>query len=361
MSKDKNVCFLCGDLSRGGGTERVVTDLCTELLGEERYNLYIVDIMNVRDYTFFPLSSQITYYSIGREKQSLVGKIACLYRFLRKKRIDILINVDVMLTIYSYFPCKLSKTKNIAWEQFNYFNNIGSRNTNKIRSFAVRHLDYYINLTKGDMLTFKEKFKVTKPITYIYNFVRDNYWEEYDTSSKYLLTAGNFYPDKGMQWAIELGEKIFSKHKDWKWILCGDGLEFEKIKKQIEESHLNNNFILPGRVKNIEEYMRKAAIYVSLSKTEGFGLTILEAQNNRLPVIAFDVPFGPREIVENGVNGYLIEAFDMKMMEDKITFLIENVETRKIFSMESKKKFDVFSSENIIKQWDKILNDVFVR
>lgn len=51
----------------------------------------------------------------------------------------------------------------------------------------------------------------------------------------------------------------------------------------------------------------------------------------------------------------------MKMMEDKITFLIENVETRKIFSMESKKKFDVFSSENIIKQWDKILNDVFVR
>lgn len=358
MSVKKNICFLCGDLSRGGGTERIVTDLSTELAQTEKYNIYLVDVMNWKKEMYFPIGENVYYYSLNDNTTKLIKKIWRLFRFLKRAKIDVLINVDVMLTIYSYLPCKLQKIKNIAWEQFNYFNDIGSKNTRKIRQFALLRLNYYVNLTQADMETFQKNFKIKSPITYIHNFVRINDDTMYNLESRYLITAGNFYADKGMDIAVKVGEEVFKKHPDWKWILCGDGKEFDRVNNMVNTSRFKKNFILPGRVKNIYEYMRNSAIYISLSQSEGFGLTLLEAQNNNLPIVAFDVPFGPKEIVLDGRNGFLIENMNIKDMAEKINFLIENREKRKLFSVESKKKFRDFSAERAVEKWEEILDNI---
>ena len=75
---------------------------------------------------------------------------------------------------------------------------------------------------------------------------------------------------------------------------------------------------------------------------------------NRLPLISFDIKTGPNEIINNGVNGFLIDYDDIKTMENKIELLINNLELRRNMSNEAYKNVQKFKKEEIIIKWDKI-------
>lgn len=353
-----NICFLCGDLSRGGGTEKITQIIANELAEEKETNIFIVDVSNCSGFVYYSLKEQICVVHLVGE--NIVQKIKKLYLFLKEKNIDIIVNVDIMLMMYSYIPARLNHVAIVSWEQFNYYNDIGSKHTKSMRQFCLKHSDYYINLTEADMKTFKKNFRITIPITYIYNPVvsKDYSKKIYNVESKILITAGNFYKAKGYDYCIQVGELIFEKYPDWKWMLCGDGIEFENINKLVSKSKWKDNFVFTGRISDLEEWMDNSAIYVSCSLSEGFGLVLIEAQQSRLPIVAFDVPFGPSEIISNNVNGFLISNLDVEEMARKIIFLIEHKEERVRFSRNSAILHDRFSLNKIISQWKNIFNTV---
>lgn len=354
-----NVCFLCGDLSRGGGTERIAGIISGELAQKEEYKIYLVDVANGSSRNYFKFDRKVEIEHLSNFKKfNILRKILSLYRFLKRHKIDVLVNVDVMLFIYSFIPAKLLGVKIISWEQFNYYNDIGSRHTQKIRQLCLKYTDYYINLTNQDMDTFKENFKVKIPITYIYNPVVSHKTPQYQERSKLLLTAGNFYKSKGYDYCVRIGENVFKQHPDWKWVFCGDGEEFNEIKAQVAKLEYSENFVFMGRVENLDEIMKQAAIYVSCSLSEGFGLVLLEAQQNSLPVVAFDVPFGPSEIILDNINGFLVKVYDERMMSEKICKLIEDENLRSYFASNSHKQFDKFQVSTIINQWEQVLKYV---
>ena len=97
------------------------------------------------------------------------------------------------------------------------------------------------------------------------------------------------------------------------------------------------------------------------SRTEGFGLVLVEAKRCHLPTIAFDVDFGPREIIEDGVSGYLVEAFDIDQMAEKINELIDNQEKRCLFADHAGDNLDQFQNDCFIQQWEKVLTEVSAR
>ena len=353
-----NICFFCGDISRGGGTEKITSVIASKLSKYQNYKIYIFDISNegAKD-AYFQFAKNIKIIHIDNSL-SFLKKIHALYYYLKKYDINILINVDVMLYVYSLLPTKFLKIKTINWEQFNYYNDIGSKNTKKIRQLALLLGDYYINLTKQDMLVFMKNFKIKSQITYMYNPVEKELNYTYKTDSKIIITAGNFFEMKGYDACVRIGLKVFSKHPDWKWVFCGDGPCMEDIKKMIENSGMKSNFVLKGRTKNLDYEMSQSSIYVSCSKSEGFGLVLIEAQNNGLPIVSFDVPFGPKEIVVDGINGYLIENLNEDEMCKKILYLIENLSIRNKFSEKSHINFGKFDIELIIKKWIDIIENV---
>ena len=353
-----NICFLCGDLSRGGGTEKITQIIANELTKEKEVNIFLVDVSNNSGFIYYPLKKQIRVVHL--EGKNIVQKTKKLSIFLKDKNIDIIVNVDIMLMMYSYIPARLNHVAIVSWEQFNYYNDIGSKHTKNVRQFCLKHTEYYVNLTEADMKTFKENFRITIPITYIYNPVvsKDYSKKKYDIESKILITAGNFYKAKGYDYCIQVGELIFKKYPNWKWMLCGDGIEFENIKNLANKSKWKDNFIFTGRIFDLEKKMDNSAIYVSCSLSEGFGLVLIEAQQSRLPIVAFDVPFGPSEIISNDVNGFLIKNLDVEEMARKIIFLIEHKEERERFSRNSAILHDRFSLDNIISQWKDLFNSV---
>ncbi len=351
------ICIFNGNMSRGGGTERITQILANALAQEADYEVCVLNCNNESGVSYYPLDERVQMHTLPNI--SLLRKMLALRQFLKRNKIDVIINVDVMLGIYSLPATFGIKTKVIAWEMFNIKNDIGSKNTKLIRKLSLRRCAYYVNQTKGDRDAFLKEFKVSCPMTYIYNPCDPNAeYIDYDRQSKIIMTAGHFFYTKGYDLAVDVARLVFEKHSDWQWRFVGDGSQFNAIQEKVREYGLTDNVIFAGRTNQIAEEYKRAALYVMTSRTEGFGLVLTEAKSYNLPTLAFDVDFGPREIIEHNKSGYLVEPFDVERMADCICELIENEEKRFEFSSKAKDNLDTFSKEQFVLSWKNILEQI---
>ena len=109
-----------------------------------------------------------------------------------------------------------------------------------------------------------------------------------------------------------------------------------------------------------EEYL-KSSILTLTSAYEGFGLVIVEAMTCGLPVVSFDCPCGPSDLINNGINGFLVKSGNIEDLADKLIYLIKHSEERKRMGNEAYRYSDKYSEENIMEQWlslfEKLKND----
>lgn len=99
----------------------------------------------------------------------------------------------------------------------------------------------------------------------------------------------------------------------------------------------------------------RASIYVMTSRSEGLPMCLLEAMEQGVGCVSFDIPTGPAEIIMEGKNGYLITPFDLEQMKEKISILIENEELRKHFSEQTSETVHRFDMDVIIQKWSELL------
>ncbi|NLT14591.1 MAG: glycosyltransferase family 4 protein [Clostridiales bacterium] len=353
-----DICIFNGDMSRGGGTERI-TQLLANLLAErDDYRVWVLNLNNEKNTSFYPLSDNVDFAVLPGH--SVPGKMIALWKFVRRHKIDIIVNVDIMLGIYSLPVSYLyPRMKLVSWEMFNIRNDIGSRNTKRIRQISLRRSACYVTQTRGDMEAFQREMRVKCPITYIHNpcFV-DEAYKAYDSTSKTIVTAGHFFYTKGYDLAVETARLVFERHPDWNWEFYGDGVRLEETKKLVKGYGLEDNVLFCGRTKHIEEAYKKAAMYVMTSRTEGFGLVLTEAKSYNLPTLSFDIDFGPREIIENDISGCLVEAFDIQKMADRICELIEDAEKRRFFSLHARDNLKLFSPETFRERWLSVIDTI---
>lgn len=355
----RRICVFNGDMSRGGGTERMTQILANGLAKFPEYKVIVISLSGKDTRPFYPLNDNVDLFYLNISGNFCIFKVIYrMYSLLRQLSIDIVINVDVVLGIYT-FPLKIlgKKVKIVSWEMFSVCNDLGISWIRQIRQLALWLSDYYVCLTENDCKELKRMYSVKIPLICIYNpYI--GYRSAYnDLSSKNIITVGNFYKTKGFDLAVLVAEKLFIKHPDWKWYFYGDGIELSNIIRMVKDRNLENNIIFGGRIsgKDIICKYEQASIYVMTSRSEGFGLVLLEAMAKRLPVIAFDVPFGPREIIKDKINGELIPAFDINIMSDSLDRLISNKELRKSYSNHSQDDMNRFSLDKFIERWKSIL------
>lgn len=154
--KTVNILILDGDMSRGGGTERMTRILSSLLSDKSYYSIFVVSL-NPCVKSYYELDEKIRFISLHKGSVPILSSIWQLYRLTKEFRIDIIINVDSFLSIYT-IPLKLIcwKLKIVSWEMFNIENNLGIKWSNQLRQFALRWSDYYICLTQKDLFAFKK-------------------------------------------------------------------------------------------------------------------------------------------------------------------------------------------------------------
>lgn len=144
---------------------------------------------------------------------------------------------------------------------------------------------------------------------------------------------------------------VVDNHPDWILEIYGEGYERTMLQNLIEELHLENNVRLCGSTSQMQEMMVEALCFVLSSIYEGLPLVMLEAMSCGLPVVSYDCPCGPKDIITDGVDGYLVPAGDERMLAEKICSLIENPAKRAEMGAEAVKKSENYSVDKIIPMW----------
>ncbi|WP_328945421.1 glycosyltransferase family 4 protein [Streptomyces sp. NBC_00250] len=153
-----------------------------------------------------------------------------------------------------------------------------------------------------------------------------------DPAAKTVVAAGRLTQVKRYDVLIDAFAEVAADHPDWKLRIYGSGDAVQNLRgpltRQIEDRGLGGQVFLMGSVTPPEPELVKASIAAVTSQRESFGMTIVEAMRCGLPVVSTDCPHGPREIIEDGVDGFLVPVDDVAAFARALRRLVEDDELR---------------------------------
>lgn len=148
--------------------------------------------------------------------------------------------------------------------------------------------------------------------------------------NRQLIMVGRLVPVKQQHLGIQIAAKLREEFSDLHMSIVGDGILMDQLRAQANLTAHPDMFHFEGFQTKVGEYLRDSDILLFPSKSEGFGLVILEAWNESVPVISFDVP-ACNEIIEDGIQGYIIPPFDVDAMAEKTAILLRDRALRRSF------------------------------
>lgn len=178
-------------------------------------------------------------------------------------------------------------------------------------------------------------------------------------SSKKMLAAGRISPVKNFGELIRIFADIAPEFPEWQLHFFGqDYLGTQaKLEDLIAEKKLQSQVKFLGQVQNLKETMQDYSIYAMTSETECFPMVLLEALSVGMPVISYDVPTGPKHIITNEKDGYLIPQNDTNLFAEKLKTLMQDESLRRKFSENALQNILRFETESVMQQWKKLLKD----
>ena len=241
----------------------------------------------------------------------------------------------------------------IAQEHHHHNNN---RKYIKILSEEYTNIDYLFALNKGleyDYKKFLKNNKFTKIVVVPNMIIPSKTISALKT--KNIISVGRLHPGKRIPELVKMVPKL--KNID-KFYIIGDGDDYQKIEKLIEELNLSNKVKLLGykNREEIEKYYEKSSVFVMASETEGLPMVLLEAMSSGVPCIAYETDCGVKDIIDDNENGYVIANRNESKFIKKLDELLKNREKLKEFSEKAKIKANKFSPEEVLKIWDSHLS-----
>lgn len=351
----KKICFFSANFENSGGTERVTSIIANELV-KLGYDITIISCIGGKK-SFFKLDEKIKLDNLYDSCSGLKFNLTASYKLrkkLKKYDFDYIIDID---TIHSFFSIPATvglRTKVISWEHFNFYSDLGIKRRKWGRILASKFADRIITLTNEDREAFLEKLSVKSKIDYIYNPTPYPNEMKNSCESKIAISIGRLTAQKGFDKLLDIWKEIEEKGSDWQLYIIGSGENKEKLLKQKEDLKLKN-VVFVENTKNIKEYYEKASIYLMTSRFEGLPMTLIEAQSFGLPIISYDIKTGPKDVINNEEDGYLIENDNKELFIEKFLELSQEREKIKKFSQKAYENSKKFKLDNIVKKWENIL------
>jgi glycosyltransferase involved in cell wall biosynthesis len=177
--------------------------------------------------------------------------------------------------------------------------------------------------------------------------------------AKSAIAVGRLVYEKGFDLLIEAWTEIYKKHPDWELHIFGDGNEKDNLLRLIQNKQLDSVVKIHEPEKDIYRQYVKHSMFLFPSRyLEALPMVLIEAMSCGLPIVSFDAPCGPKDIVADGENGFLVKFGDIKTLSEKINSLIESEELRKSMGAKAHEMSLNYSEEIIMKQWIKLFNDL---
>lgn len=352
-----------------GGTERILVDKMNFLADVYNQEVYLITTSQGNHPITFPLSAKVTHIDLSVRLHTIY-QYSLLKRFWIKKRMTKKlklklnhivneINPDIIISTSHYAADIICKIKHKAVKIVeSHIARYGKSNDNKIVQLLKRtkeakcfktiekYSDAIITLTTDNARQWKKN-----NVTIIPNIVDIHPIRQSFLNNKTAIFAGRFTYQKGLERMLEAWKIVVCKRKDWILKLVGEGDQKEYLIQQCQKLGIADNVIFAPATKEIAKEYINSSLFLFTSRFEGFGLVLVEAMQCGVPCVSFDCPYGPSDIIDNGVNGYLIENGNVEEFAKATLKLIEDDELRKRMGEAAIEKAKQYLPEKIMPQW----------
>lgn len=353
------IAYICNGLYNAAGMERVLTIRANGLCDAFDITFITYNQGNRPDY--FPLDSRIHRVDIPARNDKEYRQM--LAEWLIKERYDITTSTggteffflhsieDGSKKIFEFhFSFDISKVwlagiKNKC-KRWQYI-----KGQTLKRIYHARKYDQVVALCKTDQ---KKWQRYCKRVACIYNPLTIHTDKTSDCTAKKVIAVGRLHYQKGFDYLIDVWTTVHASFPDWTLEIYGEGDLRNVLQAQIDRNGLSDVVFLKGKTSDIVSKYVESSIFVLSSRDEAFGLVITEAEACGLPVVTFDCPSAPAELVEDGVNGFVVPLGDIKTFAEKVMLLIDDKEERRRMGKASLVVSHRFEEQTIIGEWTRL-------
>ena len=224
--------------------------------------------------------------------------------------------------------------------------------------WRIKGYDYIVVLTEEDK---EQNWKGWNNVLVMPNPITSVCDVKSTCEAKTAIAVGRLVEQKDFASLIRIWGKVTEKHPDWRLEIWGKGELEAALRQQIEESGLEGKVCLMGYTAEVLQKMSQASLYLLTSMFEGFGLVLIEAMSVGLPLVSYMCPTGPKTIIEDGQNGYLVAVGDEKTFAERVCQLIEDEPLRKQMGQAGLKESEKYRIEDIAQRWMQLFRELLAK
>ena len=376
----KKLTFLMLHLNYGGLEKQTIT-LVNELAKTEKYDITIISVYDMlHGKSFYDIDSHVKveflsnfgphhkefydsmkHFNIPKFVKETIVMIKCgIYKSkVLKKKIKEL-DTDVIISSRIEFSKLIDRrdTLNISQEH-SYVTT--SKYIGRVKKW-FKNIDSIVVMTKKAKEDYEKWLVDSNSQAKVYNIsnmiekVVDGVNANYDNNT--IISVGRLEKVKDFPTLLEVFKKVHDSHEELELKIVGEGSQRETLERRIKELNLEGSVTITGRIPTdmVKRELEKAKIFVLTSVCESFSLVLCEAMEQGLPSLSFDIDVGPKEIIKDGYNGFLIENRNIDKMAQKIIELVENRELWNDISKNALEDVSKYYSENVAQGWISILD-----
>ena len=363
-----------------GGIEKCIAALANSLV--DTYKVEILAIYKLYDEPAFYIDPKVHIrylskvvpnkndfkYAVKRFNIFKIIKEAIkalnILRIKRKVLIDAIdsCDSDIIISTRDYTNKYLGEYRNnnviaIGWEHNHPH---GDKVIMKRLRNSCKYLDKLVVVSRDLKHIYSEDFKnndIKCQVEYIPNFLEKLPKKINKLDNKNIISVGRLEPEKGFLDLVSVFKLIELKDGEVYLNLVGDGSQKDKIFKNIVDNNISRKVKMPGYLdfEELNKLYEETSLYLMTSYTESFGLVLIEAMSHGIPVIAFSCAEGAKELINNGVNGYLINNRNEHEMADRAVKLLNNSDKLKELGENARTTALKYSKDEVKKMWIKLL------
>ncbi|MFT3682732.1 MAG: glycosyltransferase family 4 protein [Ferruginibacter sp.] len=348
MIKKRRIILAIPSL-QAGGMERVMAELAGYFAGKEYMEVHLVLYGLKRD-IFYQLPSNIIIHKPSFEFDNSGLRIKSIFKTISFLRNTISsVQPDAVLSFGEYWNSLVLLS--LLWKKIPVFVSDRCQPDKKLGRLQEFLRKWLYPKAAGIVVQTAIAKKIYqenighKNIQVIGNPIRSIHTKTPVQKQNIVLTVGRLIKTKHHDELIKLFAGI--NMAGWKLIIVGDDVpkqnNLQRLKELVQQLGMTDKVILAGRQQNVEEYYTTSKIFAFTSSSEGFPNVVGEAQAAGLPVVTFDCPCGPSEMITDGKNGFLIPLFDYKTFREKLELLMNDELLREKFGADGKHSVRQFS------------------
>lgn len=368
-------------LYMAGGVERVLSLKANYFADHYGYDITIVLTEGKNKPLFYPLSDKIKVVNLDIDFEELwtCSFFKKILVYLKKQRIykkrlaeELMrlrpdITISLLRREINFLTSVKDGSKKIGELHVNRSNyrNFEAGEANAIKNlFAklwmrnlvshLKRLDRFVVLTEEDKVSWTELNNVIvipDPLAFTIDEVSP-------LANKRVMAVGRYVYQKGFDLLLQAWAKMENQHSDWELVVYGMG-DRDPYEQIIDDLRIDRSRChLYGSTPDIKKEYLNSSLFVFSSRFEGFGMVLIEAMACGLPVVSFDCPCGPKDIVRHDEDGILVPSGDTDSLADAMHRLMSDDGLRK--DMASKAIINVrrFQLDEIAQRWKTLFNSV---